>query len=145
MMMAVRLAVGSNVAELRSAAVPEYAEQSLRECLAILEQSFKCHGTGYRGVVEKDGDALAGRQPLHIRPRCIERALIDVAPGGRIECAHTSRLMRRQHGEQYSTIRENLECLEVNGSFRQPDALGITTVSELEIAQPPDDLCALIR
>jgi hypothetical protein len=53
--------------------------------------------------------------------------------------------VRCQHSEPHTPIREYLQRLEIDGSFREPDALRIPTVANLEIAQPPDNLRALIR
>ena len=79
MMVAVGLAVGGDVHELRPAAVlGEAADQAVGEAFAIGEQPFEGDGAGDGAVVEEEVDAAARRQIADVGARGIDLAAFDV-------------------------------------------------------------------
>src|SRR5688572_11850270 len=107
--MAVRLAIGGDMAELRSGLVAENAEQTLREDFTVFEQAFESDAARNGGLVKEDRYTLAGWQALHIRASRVDLGFVDGLPFGRADSAHACCLMRSEHCELDALISKNLE------------------------------------
>src|SRR3954452_1399428 len=116
MVVAVRLAVGRNVDELRPITViAEASAQPLSKELAATEQVLEGHRLRNRTIVEKHGDALAARKGNSIRTGWVNAAGPMVFPALFADLPHATRLIRREHGVFDAMLCHDRETLEVDG------------------------------
>src|SRR6185295_3279068 len=144
MMVAVGLAVGRDVDQARAVVAGKSAEQPLDELLAVVEELLVGHRLGDRAVVEEQRDLAAGGEVHEVGPRRIDAVFPLEAPPLAARRPHARTLSLRQDGEAQAVLGEDLEALEIDGRLRQPHPFRRAAEAVLEVAEPPDHLCAFV-
>ena len=143
--MAVGLAVGSDVHELLPTAVrTESTHEAVGETLTIRQQPFERDCPRNGAVVEEQVDAAAGGKIAHVGTRWVDLAAFDVLEFDSSDAPLCLGLRGRKNGEFDSVRGQDLESFDVYGGFGQPHALGIPIKATLKVAQPPDHLRLLV-
>ncbi len=137
-MMAVGLAVGGNVHQLRPVAlVREAALKARGKILAAIQQMLKSHGLRNRPVIKKEVDLCSRRQFGEIGACGIDAAAVNVFPASPADLAHPSGLIRRQHREFDSVLGQGLKGLNIYCRLRQPHAFRQASKAVLKIMDAP--------
>ncbi|MFO0635691.1 MAG: hypothetical protein U0168_22860 [Nannocystaceae bacterium] len=146
MVVAVGLAVGRDVDQLRPVAAVEGAAQPRGEAVAALQQPLERDRLRHRAVVEEHRDLSPAAELDAVGPLGIDARAVDVVPRclGVAQGPRGRGLVRRQHGEAHALVGEQLERLEIDRGLGQPDALGAPAEAGLEVAQAPADLRAFV-
>ena len=145
MMMAVGLAVGRDVDELRPLARRgERAHEAIGQVLALVEQPLECDAARDRSVVEEEGHRSSRRERDAVRHRRIDLCPADVVPDLFPDGPHRLRLVRREDREQDSVLGQQVERVEVDCRLGEPHPLGLPAEAALEVADTPEDLRLLV-
>ena len=145
MMMAVGLAIGGDMHQLRPAAiVGKSAEQPVGKRLAIAQQPFEGHRARDGAVVEKQVDAAPRRQIANVGTRRVDLAAFHILELRGSDAPLVLGLRWRQHGELDVVLGQHFQRLHIDRGFRQPHAFGLAAEAVLEIANAPHHLRLLV-
>src|SRR5262245_14396747 len=97
-MMPIRLAVGSEVHDLRTGATLACCRQPSCQLAPVVQQATERDRMREGGVVEENRDRAPGTNDAAIRTRAVDVAVTHLFPWA-TAIAHTCRLMRSQDGE----------------------------------------------
>ena len=143
--MPVGLAVGGDMDKLgASRRAGEALHQPVGQGFAALEEPPEGHVVGDRTVVEKERDLPARGKPAQIGPLGVEPAAGDVGPLAARGRPDPPGLVGGEDREQDSIARQDVQRLQVDGGFGEPQALGLPAEAMAEIGDSPGDLCALV-
>src|SRR5207248_392746 len=106
--MAIGLAVGGDVNELRSFTVAvKSCEQPVGEVFAARQESFEGDGARDGAVVKEERDGPAGSEPLNVRNFRIDASTADIGPVAVVERAHELGLIGRQNREANAVLGQD--------------------------------------
>ena len=144
-MMAVGLAIGGDVHELRPAAVlGESADQAAGKTFAVGKQAFESDGAGDGAIVEKQIDAATRRKIADVGTRGIDLAALHVLELDGADAPLLLGLRGGEDGELDSVGGEHFKGLDVDGGLGQPHAFGRAIEAVFEVADAPDHLSLLV-
>src|ERR1700694_731274 len=133
--MSVRFTVGGNVYELRpGSGVGKTALQAGSKLLSTVQQFLESHCLGDRPIVEKKVDLAAGGKLGQISARGINAPAANVFPASSTQLARLPCLSWSKYCKLDPQFGKDIQRLQIDCCFRQPQALGKAPETALEVA-----------